>query len=187
MIDKYVAILKTKKLYEVTLGLLLFLAFFIINKIFTLPIFMLPFLIFMGTRIFLKNRIKLENQPLVTAFALQFSQYVMILLAAFTNPFAKLIDVFIIFWGTNWLWKKPSWRSGSLMMGYNFFLIFGYVLGMMKAITAQNVTSIRYASLYLLVSLATIYFIYDGVKLILANQQMASLNLTLETEPEHEG
>ena len=187
MIDKYVAILKTKKLYEVTMGLLLFLTFFIINKIFTLPIFMLPLLVFMGSRLLLKTRVKSENQPLVTSFALQFSHYLMILIAAFSNPFAKLIDIFVVFWGTNWLWKKPSWRSGGLMMGYNFFLIFGYVLGIMKAISAQNVTSIRYASLYLLVSLATIYYIYDGVKLILANQQMASLNLTLETEPEHEG
>lgn len=130
MLAKYIAILKAKKLYEVAMGLVLFVTFFIVNKIFTLPIFLLPFLVFMGCRILLKTRIKPENQPLLTAFALQFSHYLMILIAAFSNPFAKLIDIFVIFWGTNWLWKKPNWRSGGLMIVYNLYLIFNYVLGL---------------------------------------------------------
>jgi len=182
MLEKITAYLKAKKLYEVTLGLILFIAFFIINKIFTLPIFMLPFLVFMGCRIFLKTRVKAEHQPLVTAFALQFSQYLMILIAAFQNPFAKLIDIFVIFWGTNALWKKPTWRSGGIMIAYNVYLIYGYVLGIIHSLAQNNITSVRYAALFTLVSAATIYFIYDGVKIILANQKEDSQIMAQETE-----
>lgn len=182
MLDQVIAYLKAKRIYEIALGVVLFIAFFIINKTLTLPIFMLPFLVFMGCRIFLKAKVKNENQPLVTAFALQFSQYLMILLAAFQNPFAKLIDVFVIFWGTNALWKKPSWRSGGVMMAYNAYLIFGYVMGIIKAIPANNLPNIRFAVLFIIVSAATIYFIYDGVKLILANQQENNQVLTKQND-----
>jgi len=171
MLDKYIAVLKEKRLYEVTMGLGLFIIFLIVNKLFTLPVFLLPFLVFVGFRIFLKTKVKAENQPLVNSFALQFAHYLMILIAAFRSPFTKIIDFFVIFWGSNWLWKKPSWRSGGLMIAYNLYLIFGYILGLNRAIQQNNLNNIRYSSLFLLISLASIYFTISGIRAIQASSK----------------
>lgn len=186
MLDKYIAILKAKKLYEVVLGIFAFLIFLLVNRIFTLPIIMLPFLVFIGSRLFLKTKLKAETLPLTNALAIQFTHYLMVLFAAFSQPLTHIIDIFIIFWGTNWFYKKPSWKSGGLMMGYNFYRLFYYVLGFVNAYNQQNVPNMRSAGFIGIISLVAIYYIYAGVKEILNQPPAIEAQLEEEVTPVEE-
>ncbi len=164
MLAKITAVLKEKKIYEPVLGIGAFIIFMIVYKVFTLGLVLVPFLVFVVSRFLMKSRLKGAASSLINALAVQIAHYMIILMAALQRPFSHLIDIFVIFWGTYWFYKKTGWKSAGLMIAYNAYrLFFLYIWGVRQALVQNSVTNLRSAVFYALLAAISIILIVDAV------------------------
>lgn len=177
MLARFIAILKEKKLYGLVVGVGAFLLLLLVERVFTIGVVLVPALVFFLSRYILKSKLKGTGQLLTNALAIQIAHYIIILLAAFQQPLTYLVDFFIIFWGTYWFYKKPSWKSSGLMIGYNVFRLFVFYLrGASQAISEQSITNIRSAAFAILLAVSSICLIYSAVRAV-KKQQLTSVEL----------
>lgn len=166
MLNKIIAKLQEKKLYEIILAIVAFLSILLLEKIFNIGVSLLLTTVFIVARLILKRKLQETNPLMLNALNLQITHYSLILIVALQQPITFVIELMIIFWGIFRLYKKPSWISGGVMMVYNAIYLVTYILGISQAIAINDITNLRKAVFGFVISGLSIMLILLAVKAV---------------------
>ncbi len=141
MLDRIVLKLKEKKLYELVLGIAAFLILLLLYTIFNYAVAMLLMFVFLSSRFVLKKRLKEATPIMLYALTIHITYNSLNLLGALLQSFLIIfaVELLLFIAITAWFYKRPSWKSGGLMIAYNLVYLINKIQGVSQALAERSI------------------------------------------------